>query len=114
MLAARQALEGFAGEVLVLSGDVPLVRPQTMQALLAARRAGPRTAVVVLGFRPQDTAQYGRLIVGPDGALEAIVEHKDASPEQRRVGLCNSAIMAIDGRVLFELLDQLRPNNAQG
>src|ERR1041384_2612232 len=51
VLAAREALKGFTGDVLVLSGDVPLVRPQTMRALIDARREAPKTAVVVLGFR---------------------------------------------------------------
>jgi bifunctional UDP-N-acetylglucosamine pyrophosphorylase/glucosamine-1-phosphate N-acetyltransferase len=114
VMAARGALAGFTGDVLVLSGDAPLVTAASLEKLVAARRAAPHPAVVVLAFRPADTAQYGRMILGPDGALEAIVEHKDATPEQRRIELCNSAIMALDGKVLFDLLSDLRPNNAQG
>lgn len=114
VLSARAALEGFDGDVLVLSGDAPLITAETLQAALAARRATPQPTVVVVGFRPDDPTGYGRLLQGADGGLEAIVEHKDATPEQRQVGLCNSALMAIDGKLLFDLLAELRPNNAQG
>ena len=114
VLSAKAALQGFDGDVLVLSGDAPLITPATLQAALAARRAASSPAVVVVGFRPADPTGYGRLLQGADGGLEAIVEHRDATPEQREVGLCNSALMAIDGRVLFDLLAELRPNNAQG
>jgi len=114
VLATRSVLADFTGDVLVLIGDAPLVTAETLQAALAARRAPDNPAVVVVGFRPDDPSGYGRLIVSPDGNLEAIVEHRDASAEQRTVGLCNSALMAIDGRLLFDLLAELRPDNAQG
>jgi len=114
VLAARAALEGFDGDVLVLFGDTPLLTADTMRAMAAARRANDDPAVVVLGFRPDDPAEYGRLVTGPDGALRSIVEYRDASEEQRAIGLCNGGIMAIDGKRLFALLDALGNDNAKG
>jgi bifunctional UDP-N-acetylglucosamine pyrophosphorylase/glucosamine-1-phosphate N-acetyltransferase len=112
--AAAASLGDFAGDVLVAYGDTPLVRPRTYAALLAARRDGGDPAVAVLGFRPADPTDYGRLIVDADGALEAIVETRDASPEQREIELCNSGLMAIDGARLTALLDSIGNDNAKG
>ncbi|MBT5414879.1 MAG: NTP transferase domain-containing protein, partial [Rhodospirillaceae bacterium] len=112
--AARRALAGFAGDVLVLYGDTPLLTVETLERMLAARRTAPHPAVVVLGFEPEDPAEYGRLIAGPDGALDAIVEFREADEAQRAIGLCNSGVMAIDGAVLFDLLDAVTDDNAKG
>lgn len=110
--AARDSLAGFDGTLLVLYGDVPLVSGATMQALIDARAAGPD--VVVLGFRPPDPGQYGRLVVNAAGHLDAIVEYKDASEDERAIGLCNSGMMAADAALLFDLLDQVGNDNAAG
>ncbi len=110
--AARDALEGFGGTVLILYGDSPLVSADIVQRMLAARQG--EQAVVVLGFRPQDTAAYGRLIVAADGSLEAIVEFKEADEAQREITLCNSGFMAVDGQWLFTLLDKIGNDNAKG
>ncbi len=109
--AARGALKGFEGTVLVLYGDTPLVTADTMRRAAAACADG--VAVSVLGFRPSHFHQYGRLITNADGGLEAIVEAKDASPEELQVNLCNSGVMAFDGRHLVGLLDRLDTNNAK-
>ncbi len=114
VLAARPALEGFTGDVLVLFGDSPLVETDTLSRMLRARRDGADPAVVVSGFRAADPGAYGRLITNGDGGLEAIVEARDATPAQRRVDLCNSGFMAIDGRRLFGLLDRIGNDNAKG
>lgn len=111
VLAAREALKGFKGEVLVVYGDTPLVRPETLRRLVQARRKG--AAVVVAGIRPPDPTGYGRLVIGSDGGLERIVEHRDASDEERQNPLCNSGVMAIDGRRIWDLLARVRPNNAK-
>lgn len=108
----RDNLKDFTGDVLILYGDVPLLSAKTLQELIHKRYEDDNTAVVVLGFRPKDTKAYGRLVVGDTGKLEAIVEHKDATKEQRQIGLCNSGIMVIDGSVMFDLLDELKDNNA--
>ena len=110
--AARDSLAGFDGTLLILYGDVPLVSGVTMQALIDARAAGPD--VVVLGFRPPDPGQYGRLVVNAAGHLDAIVEYKDASDDERAIGLCNSGMMAADAALLFDLLDQVGNDNAAG
>ena len=113
VLAARDAMKGFEGDVLVLFGDTPLLTAETMQNMVAARRSADNPAVVVLGFRPDDPAEYGRLVTTPEGGLEAIVEFRDASPEQREIGLCNAGIMAIRGEVMFDLLDAVTNDNAK-
>jgi bifunctional UDP-N-acetylglucosamine pyrophosphorylase / glucosamine-1-phosphate N-acetyltransferase len=111
---ARAALAGFEGDVLVLYGDTPLLSAATLRDLLAERVAGPRQpAVVVLGFEPDEPGHYGRLVVGGEG-LEAIVEWKDAAPEQQAIPLCNSGVMAVDGARLWGWIDRLGNDNAKG
>ena len=114
VLAARAALQGFTGDVLVVFGDCPFISSATIGGMVARRRAADDPAVVVLGMRPADPAQYGRLIVGADRMLDAIVEYRDASAEQRAITLCNSGVMAIDGKRLFALLDRVGNANAKG
>ncbi|TVR83991.1 MAG: bifunctional UDP-N-acetylglucosamine diphosphorylase/glucosamine-1-phosphate N-acetyltransferase GlmU [Rhodospirillales bacterium] len=114
VMAARPMLEGFDGTVLVVYGDTPLMTTMTLERMLAARRQAPHPAVVVLGFRPTDAGAYGRLIVAADNGLEAIVEAKDATPQQRTIGLCNSGVMAVDGGQLYSLLDRVGNDNAKG
>ena len=114
VMAASEALAGFTGEVLILFGDTPLIRAETLRALLAARRAAPRPAVVVLGFRPADPGAYGRLILDSEGSLQAIIEFAEATAEQRAIPLCNGGVMAVDGAVLFDLVEELGNDNAKG
>jgi bifunctional UDP-N-acetylglucosamine pyrophosphorylase/glucosamine-1-phosphate N-acetyltransferase len=114
VLAARGAMEGFAGDVLVLFGDTPLLTAETMEKMIAARQSADNPAVVVLGFRPGDPAEYGRLVTDADGGLQSIVEFRDASDDQRAIGLCNAGIMAIDGEHLFPLLEAIGNDNAKG
>jgi bifunctional UDP-N-acetylglucosamine pyrophosphorylase/glucosamine-1-phosphate N-acetyltransferase len=113
VLAARSQLAGFEGRVAILFADTPLITPANVAAVEAAMDAA-NAAIGVLGFRPADAAMYGRLIQNSDGTLERIVEFKDASPEERRVGFCNSGIMIVEGRELFALLDKVGNANAQG
>ena len=110
----RPVLEDFGGDVLVLYADTPLVRPETLARLIEARQAGKGTAAAVLGFRPEDPAEYGRLILAPDGTLARIVEYAEASGDERAVTLCNAGMMAVDGRRLFPLLDAIGNDNAKG
>ena len=112
VLMAKQALGSFGGDVLVLYGDVPLITAETLRALLAARRSG--AALAVLAFEPADSAAYGRLVVGQDGKLERIVERLDADAASAEIALCNSGIMAVDGALVFSLLDEVGNNNAKG
>ena len=110
----RPLLQDFEGDVLVLYADTPLVRSETLARLVEARRAGDGVAAAVLGFRPGDPAEYGRLILAPDGALARIVEYAEAVGDERAVSLCNAGMMAVDGRRLFPLLDAIGNDNAKG
>lgn len=106
VLQAADALAGFKGKVIVLYGDTPFVKPETMQAMLDAN-----ADVVVLGFEPTDAGRYGRLVTdGP--SLERIVEFKDATPQERRIGLCNSGVICCTAPLLFELLNKVTNANA--
>lgn len=113
VLSCRQALEGFDGSLLVLSGDSPLITAGTMRAL-AELREREDAAVVVLTMRPENPFGYGRIIRDASGQVERIVEQKDATPEEAAVGECNSGFYCFDAKLLFEALDQVGTNNAQG
>ncbi len=110
VLAARPALEGFAGDLVVLFGDTPFLSPETLARLVAARA---EAEIVVLGFEAAEPGGYGRLIL-EDGRLVRIVEARDATPEENSVTTCNSGVMAGDGAMMLRLLEALRPDNAQG
>lgn len=112
VMAARDSFKSFAGDILILYGDVPLITQETLEAMLAARRSEDAPVAVVLGFRPTDPAAYGRLVTADDGSLDRIVEFKDASEAERAIMLCNSGIMCVDGARLFELLEGLSDDNA--
>ncbi|MDE0944254.1 MAG: bifunctional UDP-N-acetylglucosamine diphosphorylase/glucosamine-1-phosphate N-acetyltransferase GlmU [Alphaproteobacteria bacterium] len=114
VMAARENLAGFTGDVLVLFADSPLVSSETLRAMLTARHGAGNPAVVVMGFRPVDSAEYARLIVDENGNLDRIVEHRDASAGERDIDLCNSGFMAIDGSILRELLDGVGNENSKG
>lgn len=111
VLAARPALEGHAGEVVVLYGDTPLVRPETVMAVREKVSSG--ADVAVLGFTAADPTGYGRLVM--DGErLARIVEEKEADAETRAIRLCNSGIMGFRGDLLPGLLDAVGNANAKG
>ncbi|MCK5273498.1 MAG: bifunctional UDP-N-acetylglucosamine diphosphorylase/glucosamine-1-phosphate N-acetyltransferase GlmU [Alphaproteobacteria bacterium] len=117
VLAAREALSGFGGgsddaTVLVLYADTPMIEAGTLTAMIEARRAGAQ--VVVLGFRPGDSGEYGRLVLDASGALEAIVEYRDADEGQRDIDLCNSGVMAVSAGHIWDLLDRVGDDNAKG
>ncbi|MEJ7934090.1 bifunctional UDP-N-acetylglucosamine diphosphorylase/glucosamine-1-phosphate N-acetyltransferase GlmU [Sphingobium sp. AN558] len=111
---AHDALAGFAGDVLILYGDVPLVTIATMRAMLDRLGRGDEPRAVVLGFRPEDTAAYGRIIADGQGVIGKMVEYKDASEAERAVTLCNSGLMAVRSTDLFVLLDRIGNDNAAG
>ncbi len=107
---AAPLLAGAAGDAIVLYGDTPFVRSETLQAMLNARA---QHAVVVLGFEAADPGRYGRLITSGD-ALERIVEFKDANEAERTVTLCNSGVICADASMLFDLVSQVGNDNASG
>lgn len=111
VLAARSALEAGADDVIVLFGDTPLVRAETIGRLRDVLADG--AAVAVLGFEARDPTGYGRLLI--DGEeLVAIREHRDASETERAIRLCNGGIMALAGAYALALLDAVDNRNAKG
>jgi bifunctional UDP-N-acetylglucosamine pyrophosphorylase/glucosamine-1-phosphate N-acetyltransferase len=107
---ARAALDGFDGNAIVLYGDTPFIRTETLKRMIAAREDHD---VVVLGFEAADAGRYGRLITKGD-TLKRIVEFKDASEAERSVNICNSGVICANSAVLFELICAVTDNNAAG
>lgn len=112
VLQAAPALEGFTGDAVVLYGDTPLIRAETLEAMGAARENG--ADIVVLGFEAGTPGSYGRLKLAEDGTLAAIIEAKDATDDERAITLCNSGLLAADAATLFSLLGEVRADNAKG
>ncbi len=105
VLAAAPALAAHAGPVLVLFADTPLITAATLQDLTRCLRDGAHIAV--LGFEPADPTGYGRVLVGAEGRVTAIREHKDASPAERAVRLCNAGAMGFAVPDLVGLLRRI-------
>ena len=111
--SARVLLEGKTEDLLVLSGDTPLLTSALLGELVAThRREG--AAATVLSFEPGDPREYGRVLRDGNGGLEAIVEAGDATPQQLAVGEVNSSIYVFQAELLWPTLDRLEPHNAQG
>lgn len=99
--------------VLILSGDVPLTRPETLRRLVE-EHAGGRNALTLLTMRPTDPAMYGRIVRNEDGDVQRIVEFKDATEDERRIGEVNAGIYLFNGEHLIDNLRTLSSDNAQG
>jgi bifunctional UDP-N-acetylglucosamine pyrophosphorylase/glucosamine-1-phosphate N-acetyltransferase len=110
---ARAALDGFEGDVLVLSGDVPALRAETIRTLVETHRT-TGAAATVLSFEPEDAGAYGRIVRDGDGRLARIVEARDASPEELALGEVNSGIYVFRAGKLWPAVERLEANNAQG
>ena len=111
-LMAKQALADFDGLVLVCFGDCPFLSADTVQRLCDALSG--KAKVAVLGFRPEDTAAYGRIIADVDGSVTKMVEHKDATDAQRAVNLCNSGVIVAHSDDMWRLLEAVGNDNAAG
>jgi bifunctional UDP-N-acetylglucosamine pyrophosphorylase/glucosamine-1-phosphate N-acetyltransferase len=110
--AARPSFEDFAGQVLILYGDTPLLRPETIGKVRAELASG--ADLVVIGFETETPTGYGRLLLDERGGLAAIREEKDASPEERALKLCNSGIIGFrSGKTLLGLLGRIGNDNAK-
>lgn len=107
---AAPLLADATGDVIVLYGDTPLVRAETLEAMQAARA---RHAVVVLGFHAADPGRYGRLVTDGEDLLK-IVEYKDASDAERALTLCNSGVICADAKLMFDLVAEVGNANAAG
>jgi bifunctional UDP-N-acetylglucosamine pyrophosphorylase / glucosamine-1-phosphate N-acetyltransferase len=111
VLAARSAIVRGADDVLVVYGDTPLIRAQTLSRMRNALARG--ATLVVLGFRPGDPSGYGRILV-EDGDILAIREEVDASPQERKIDLCNAGLMALAGATALAVLDRIGADNRKG
>jgi bifunctional UDP-N-acetylglucosamine pyrophosphorylase/glucosamine-1-phosphate N-acetyltransferase len=107
-LAARSAIAQAPDDVLVIFGDTPLIRAQTLTRMRRALADG--AAIAILGFRPADAAGYGRLVL-EGGELVAIREELDATPAERAIGLCNGGLMAFAGKTALAILDRIGCDN---
>lgn len=112
VLTAQDALSDFDGDLVVLCGDVPLIETATLESLFSEVSKG--ATVGVLGFEADDPGAYGRLITDSNGNLEAIVEAKEATPEQLAVSFCNSGVIAAPSKAMFELLSKVTNDNKKG
>jgi bifunctional UDP-N-acetylglucosamine pyrophosphorylase / glucosamine-1-phosphate N-acetyltransferase len=111
--SARSALEGFEGDVLILSGDAPLLTPELLQGLVEEHRRN-EAAATVLTFEPSRPLPYGRIVRDSAGNVSAIVEEGDASEEEQAIRELNSSTYVFDAAELWGALDQLTPDNVQG
>ncbi len=110
---AEEQLAGFDGQVLVLSGDVPLLRAETIEQVIEYHRKHGAVATVITAHAP-DPSGYGRVLRGEEGLVQAIREHKDCTPVELEIDEINSGIYVFDARKLFEALSEVDNNNAQG
>ncbi|MDQ3908106.1 MAG: NTP transferase domain-containing protein, partial [Acidobacteriota bacterium] len=116
VMAARDSLRDAGSTLLVLSGDVPLVRHDTLAALYHQHRShrGHGAAATLLAVRLEDPTGYGRIVRDSEGLFERIVEQKDATPAERAINEINAGIYCFETRKLFPALERVRPANAQG
>ncbi len=111
--SARKQLENSDSLILLLSGDVPMIRAETLRKLIEHHRA-TGAACTILGVRLENPTGYGRIIRDEQGRFEKIVEQKDASEEERLVREINSGIYCFESKDLFEALQRVEPKNQQG
>ena len=107
---AAETLHDFDGDALVLYGDTPFIRPETLARMQEARQSHD---IVVLGFAPADPGRYGRLVMEGESLIR-IVEFKDASADERDIGLCNSGVVMAPAGLLFDLVAAVENDNAAG
>ncbi|MBF8247495.1 MAG: Bifunctional protein glmU [Bacteroidetes bacterium] len=112
VMQAEKLLQSFAGDVLVLSGDVPLLKKPTMDQLLRHHRDS-RAIATILTADMEDPTGYGRIVRNEDQSVKKIVEHKDALPEELAIQEINSGIYAFDKGMLFDGLAHITSHNVQ-
>lgn len=113
VMQCEDALAGFDGTVMVLNGDVPCLRPDTLRGFAAYHGSQEAAGTVLTAVLP-DATGYGRIVRAADDSLLKIVEHKDATPEELAIREVNAGLFCFDGRLLFESLHELDRDNAQG
>jgi len=113
VLAAQDAHSGFEGDVLIISGDVPLMRAETLRTL-AEKHREEKSALTVLSFIAEDPTGYGRILRGPAEELAGTVEERDATAAQRAIREVNSGFYVVEKELLFRLLSRVGRANDQG
>jgi bifunctional UDP-N-acetylglucosamine pyrophosphorylase/glucosamine-1-phosphate N-acetyltransferase len=113
VMAARDALAGANSVALILSGDVPMVRSETLQTLIKEHIAG-KASCTMLSVRLENPTGYGRIVRDETGGFLRIVEQKDATEEERQLREINAGIYCFDTEKLFRALERVRPTNSQG
>lgn len=110
---SRGALKSFKGDVLILCGDVPLLKATTLKKFIESHRIANSDVSVLSTYAP-DPKGYGRIVRSSDGIFEEIVEEKDATLEIKRINEINSGVFCIESGKLFDALKEVRNDNAQG
>ena len=113
VIQAKEFLKGKKGKILVLNGDVPLIRPETLNKLLEKSIENKEYATLLTAIYDNPTG-YGRIVRDEGGNIEAIVEEKDTTEEQKEIKEINAGIYCFDIEELLLALDKIEPNNAQG
>jgi bifunctional UDP-N-acetylglucosamine pyrophosphorylase/glucosamine-1-phosphate N-acetyltransferase len=108
---ALDEIGNIGKKVLILYGDTPLITAHTLKKMLEKLND---FSLCILGFVAEEETAYGRLVVDVNGHLEKIVEYKDATKAEKEIRLCNSGVMALDGKVLLKLIHEIKNNNAAG
>jgi bifunctional UDP-N-acetylglucosamine pyrophosphorylase/glucosamine-1-phosphate N-acetyltransferase len=112
--SAKAVLDPKSNDVLILFGDTPLVKTQTLLQMVEAKNAPNKPDLVVAGFEAKNPEGYGRIICENYNTPIAIVEHKDATEQQRQINLCNGGMMLVSNQHLFNLIEETTNNNANG
>ena len=113
-LMAEDALAGHTGTVVILPGDAPLLSAEVLRSLIETHQQRRAAATLLTAVLPVDAGGYGRVLRDGTGNVSAIVEARDATPEQLAIREINTSVYAFAARALFLCLRDLRPNNAQG
>lgn len=113
VMQAEKFLKGKSGKVVILYGDVPIIRPETLKNLIAKSESQKEYATVLTAIYDNPTG-YGRIVRDEGGSIKEIVEEKDADPLQKEIKEINSGIYCFDIEELLLAIKQLKPNNAQG
>lgn len=108
--SALSFLPNDIDKVAVLYADTPLIKASTIEDMLT--KLDDTNKVCVLGFNPDDPAEYGRLVVNDNGSLDSIVEYKDADDNQKQISLCNSGVIAVDGKLISSFINKIDNKNA--
>jgi len=109
---ADRALSDFKGDVLILCGDMPLLKPETLCSLVTQHRDS-KAACTLLSLKTDEVRDFGRVVRSPKGVVERIVEHRDASDREKTIDEYNAGVYCFDKDILFKALEALDNNNAQ-